>query len=54
MRSHIEGLKSIIIPYSVKSIGNNAFYHSGLTSVTIPSANIGESAFNECSDLADV
>jgi hypothetical protein len=47
-------LKSIIIPYSVKSIGKYAFYHSGLTSVTIPSANIGDSAFKECFDLADV
>ena len=45
------GLTSVIIPNSVTSIGNSAFYGCGLTSVTIPSSitSIGNNTFNGCS-----
>ena len=53
----IAGCKSTIIPESVTSIGNYAFYYcSGLPSVTIPNSvtNIGENAFGWCSGLTSV
>ena len=42
--------------YSVTSIGNNAFYYSALTQVTIPEgvATIGNYAFGYCSSLTAV
>lgn len=46
-------LKSIRIPDSVVSIGNEAFRGSGLVTVSIPSKvkTIGNGAFNRCGDL---
>jgi len=55
--SLISGCKNTVIPNSVTSIGNNAFYGcSGLTSLTIPNSvtSIGESAFENCSGLTSV
>ena len=52
-----EEIKDLVIPNSVTSIGNNAFYGcSGLTSVTIPNSvkSIGERAFRDCSGLTSV
>ena len=53
----ITGCKSTIIPNSVTSIGNGAFYDcSGLTSVTISNSvtSIGYQAFYGCSKLISV
>ncbi|MBR4269732.1 MAG: leucine-rich repeat domain-containing protein [Prevotella sp.] len=53
----IIGCKTTIIPTSVTSIGNNAFYGcSGLTSITIPNSvtSIGNIAFYECSGLTSI
>ena len=50
----IAGCKNTIIPGSVASIGNQAFYHChGLTSITIPSSvtAIGDMAFACCTGL---
>ena len=50
-------IKNLIIPNSVTSIGNKAFYGcSGLTSVTIPNSvtSIGSEAFEGCSGLTSV
>ena len=43
----IAGCKTATIPNSITSIGDYAFYYSGLTSITIPNSvtSIGESAF---------
>ena len=52
-----EEVKDLVIPNSVTSIGNSAFYNcSGLTSVTIPNSvtSIGDWAFNDCSDLETI
>lgn len=51
------GLTSIVIPDSVTTISNNAFYKcSGLTSVTLSNilTTIGESAFAGCSSLTNL
>ena len=53
----IAGCKNTVIPNSVTSIGDAAFYNcSGLTSVTIPSSvtSIGNQAFYNCSGLTSL
>ncbi|MDR0502003.1 MAG: leucine-rich repeat domain-containing protein [Treponema sp.] len=53
----ISGCKNSIIPDSVTSIGQYAFYNCrGLTSITIPSGvtSIGSSAFYDCRGLTSV
>ena len=52
-----EEVKDLVIPNSVTSIGNGAFWGcSGLTSVTIPNSvtSIGHGAFSGCSGLTSV
>jgi len=53
----ISGCQNTVIPSSVTSIGDFAFYGcSGLTSVTIPNSvtSIGGSAFSGCSGLTSI
>ena len=53
----INGCKSTVIPDSLTSIGNQAFYGcTGLTSVTIPDSvtSIGNQAFYGCTGLTSV
>ena len=53
----VAGCQNTIIPNSVTSIGNYAFYEcTGLTSITIPNSvtNIGGGAFEDCTGLTDV
>ena len=53
----VAGCKNTVIPSTVTSIGNNAFYYcSGLTSINIPSSvtSIGDKAFYYCSGLTSV
>ena len=50
------GCKNTTIPNTVTSIGNYAFYNSGLTSITIPSSvtSIGNIAFGSNSNLTSI
>ena len=53
----ISGCKNTVIPSSVTTIGEKAFYHCfGLTSIVIPNSvtSIEYSAFSECTDLVNV
>ena len=53
----IVGCKNSVIPNSVTSIGDCAFYGcSGLTKLTLPNSvrSIGDGAFSECSGLAKI
>jgi len=53
----IQGCKNTVIPNSVTSIGNSAFYHcKSLTSITIPNSvtSIGNYAFYYCSSLTSI
>lgn len=52
-----EEVKDLVIPNSIKSIGDYAFcYYNTLTSVTIPNSilSIGNSAFNGCNGLSSI
>ena len=53
----IYGCQNTVIPNTVTSIGNQAFYNcSGLTSITIPNSvtSIGNQAFYNCSGLTSI
>ena len=53
----VQGIKSTVIPNSVTSIGEYAFYRcKGLTSITIPGnvEKISDASFFECSELTSV
>ena len=53
----IAGCKNTVIPNTVTSIGNNAFYGCrGLTSITIPDGvtSIGDYAFENCTGLTSI
>ena len=49
-------IKKVVFKSCVTTIGNYAFFNSGLTSVIIPSSvtTIGEYAFSECSSLSSL
>ena len=52
----ILGCYSTLIPYGVKSIGNNAFHAEKLSSIIIPNTviSIGDKAFYGCSELSSI
>ena len=47
-------LTSIDIPSTVTTIGGFAFAKTGLTSVALPNATLGESAFEGCTSLRNL
>lgn len=51
-----ENLRSVVIPNSMASIANGAFYRSSLTSITIPNSvtSIEDWAFYACRDLEKI
>ena len=52
----LAGCKNTIIPNTVTSIGENAFYNNNLTSIEIPNSvtSIGNGAFQYCNNLTSV
>ena len=54
--AHCLKLKNIILPKSLKTIGNMAFHDTGLTSIIIPDSvvSIGNAAFTDCTWLERV
>ena len=54
--AYCEALTSIEIPHAVNSIGNKAFWGSGLSYLVIPNnvTNIGNSAFKQCKNLNSI
>ena len=49
-------LKSIALPSTLTTIGNEAFRNTGLTSISIPASvmTIGNAAFQDCSSLSSI
>lgn len=49
-------LRRIVLPTCIKSIGNHAFYNSGIKEITIPTSvdSIGTNAFDNCPYLEKV
>ncbi len=54
--SNCESLTSVSIPDSVTSIGEGAFYRSGLIDITVPDSvsSIGAAAFSLCESLKEI
>ncbi|MBR3612163.1 MAG: leucine-rich repeat domain-containing protein [Bacteroidaceae bacterium] len=54
--NYCQKLTDIVIPNSVTSIGEEAFYGCGLTSINIPNSvtSIGDYAFNRCRSLTSI
>ncbi|BDF72700.1 hypothetical protein CE91St41_36830 [Oscillospiraceae bacterium] len=49
--AYTKALTTIELPKGLTSIGNNAFFYSGITSITIPcNPTMGTQVFNGCSD----